>query len=81
MGEVFCFPYVSVSHAAWDTGAVHGVHATYSVSNLGTVLGSLLSTPHRECERPVVLVAVPWDGALGGWPVPNVPGLPDSYVN
>ena len=26
----------TVSHAAWDAHAVHGVHARYSVSNLGT---------------------------------------------
>jgi hypothetical protein len=27
---------VPTSHAAWDVGAVRGVHAMYSVSNLGT---------------------------------------------
>jgi hypothetical protein len=27
---------LSTSHAAWDVHAVHGVHAMYSVENLGT---------------------------------------------
>jgi hypothetical protein len=30
--------YLSTSHAAWDVDAVHGVHATYSVSKPGTPL-------------------------------------------
>jgi hypothetical protein len=28
----------SITHAAWDLDAVHGVHATHSVSTLGTQL-------------------------------------------
>jgi hypothetical protein len=31
--------HMSPSHAAWDGAAVHGVHATYGVSNLGTAFG------------------------------------------
>jgi hypothetical protein len=30
----------AASHAAWDVGAVRGVHAVYSVSKLGTALGA-----------------------------------------
>jgi hypothetical protein len=30
---------LSVSHAAWDANAVHGVHAMHSVTKLGTARG------------------------------------------
>jgi hypothetical protein len=30
---------LSISHAAWDAHAVHGVHPMYSVSKLGTACG------------------------------------------
>jgi hypothetical protein len=33
----------STSHAAWDLDAVHGMHAMYSVSNLGTAFAAVLA--------------------------------------
>jgi hypothetical protein len=35
-GRVIWRLTVLVSHAAWDVHAVHGVHAMYSASKLGT---------------------------------------------
>ncbi len=37
--QINCMGGLSVPHAAWDAAAVHGVHAMYSVSKLGTARG------------------------------------------
>jgi pimeloyl-ACP methyl ester carboxylesterase len=39
---------VSTSHAAWDVDAVHGVHAAYSVNNVGTALVFVEEWPARR---------------------------------
>jgi hypothetical protein len=47
---------LSTSHAAWDVHAVHGVHAMYSVKNLGTASRShartcVVSRQHDSGEK------------------------------
>ena len=46
-----CGEVGSTSHAAWGVDAVHGVHAQYSVSNLGTALRVLA---HRSLSGSLV---------------------------
>ena len=38
---------LSITHAAWDVPAVHGVHAMYSVSKVGTARAEL-AMPHSR---------------------------------
>jgi hypothetical protein len=42
-----------VSHAAWDVGAVHGVHAVYCVSKLGTAWSSAALRPRGVISQVI----------------------------
>ena len=54
---------LSTSHAAWDVDAVHGVHAMYSVSKLGTARGSDLPMSFNPLNGLTLQWAllVPWE--------------------
>jgi hypothetical protein len=52
---VYCTPLMggwSISHASWDVDAVHGVHAMYSVSRLGTACGQPDTTGFFRTQLP-----------------------------
>jgi hypothetical protein len=52
---VYCTPLMggwSISHASWDVDAVHGVHAMYSVSRLGTACGQPDTTGYFRTRLP-----------------------------
>jgi hypothetical protein len=42
------------AHAAWDVGAVHGVHAMYCVSKLGTAWRSAVLRLVGDCRYPTL---------------------------
>ena len=71
---VNCAPLMggwSISHARWDVDAVHGVHAMYSVSRLGTACGQPDTTGFFRTQLPspglqtVSTTAVKTGGATG----------------
>jgi hypothetical protein len=52
---VYCTPLMggwSISQASWDVDAVHGVHAMYSVSRLGTACGQPDTTGFFRTQLP-----------------------------
>jgi hypothetical protein len=55
---------LSITHAAWDVPAVHGVHAMYSVSKVGTARanrGRVRSLGNASLADP--LAGLPSDGS------------------
>src|SRR5215211_1513955 len=47
-----CVASLSISHAAWDVHAVHGVHARYSVGKLGAACGQPQRAPFLTAPWP-----------------------------
>src|SRR5687768_9219474 len=73
---------LSITHAAWDIDAVHGVHAMYSVSKLGTARSCDVRLSSQPSKRsPVSAAGVrfpsqPSNNRLGGLKAVCLPSLP-----